>query len=52
MLETVWVEEFEAVEGGLRVVTKGLKIRKKPPPRAPDEASEARKSSNVVTIRK
>ena len=63
VLQTVRVVEFEPVEGGRqRVVTKGselaqkvlkaLKIRRKPPPRAPHEASETAKSSDVVIIRK
>ena len=63
VLQTVRVVEFEPVEGGRqRVVMKGsvvaqkvlkaLKIRRKPPPRAPHEASETAKSSDVVIIRK
>ena len=63
VLQTVRVVDFEDAEGGRhRVVTKGsevaqkvlkaLKIRRKPPPRAPEEASETTKSSDVVTIRK
>jgi len=63
VLQTVRVVEFEFVEGGRqRVMTKGselaekvlkaLKIRRKPPPRVPDGASETTKISNVVTIRK
>ena len=55
--------EFEAVEGRRqRVVTKGsefaqkvlkaLKIWRKPPPEALDEARETTKGSNVVTFRK
>ena len=62
-LQTVRVVEFEPVEGGRqRVVTQwselahqvfmALKIRRKPPPRAPDAACETTKSSDVVTIRK
>ena len=63
VLQTVRVVEFEPVEGGRqRVVTKGsvlaqkvlkaLKIRRKPPRRAPHEASATAKSSDVVIIRK
>ena len=63
VLQTVRVVDFEDAEGGRhRVVTKGsevaqkllraLKMRRKPPPRAPEEASETTKSSDVVTIRK
>ena len=44
MLETVWVEEFEAVEGGrLRAVTKGVGARAEGAegPQDPEEATAA-----------